>query len=423
MAALESHDGTDRYPVRSASTIPTVEACHFQRMPTELLCNIFSFCTKRFLLESVSKTCNRFREVCVALYLEEMNVGQFFDFKMRERFSEHLLAVRHIEVHAPGDKNEDEDTDCCHSMGPELIERSLGNLIDGITAGAFSVLKSFRMAYYDCHSDKYIEVMNALSKNQPATLRKVAIEVLNNSELPNTAASTGEMSINYPRDLECIRFDLHEYERYRPPRLDPFEILIYSYDTLKVLELKIYGWDGKYSEAVVFPNLKILKFSQMSEEDHKYYPIACYLSRSFPGVEELWLDSTEVSGEPSLHSMRWKSQAWVLNRFMKWSRMIKVKRVELQYLGHDDLPNGLIFAFHQRFAVAIVEELIRVWTLYGMDALETVHCTRDEVSEDLNHNVDCTFEISRAVANMPTSTTERRINAETLRVKLVEKSF
>ncbi|KAF3111462.1 hypothetical protein TWF102_007126 [Orbilia oligospora] len=347
MAALGSHDGTlgvgalynfDRYPVR-ASAIPTVEAFHFQRMPTELLCNIFSFCTKRFLLESVSKTCKRFREVCVALYLEEMNVGQFFDFKMREKFSENLLAVRHIKVHAPGEKHEDEDTDCCHHMSPELMERSLGNLIDEITAGAFPVLKSFRMAYYDCQS-----------------------------------------------------------------------------------ELKVDSWDGRYGEAVVFPNLKILKVSQMSEEDRKYNPIARYLSRNFPGVEELWLDSAEVSGEPSMHSMRWKSRAW-LNRFMKWSRMIKVKRVELKYVGHDDLPNDLIFASHQHFAVAIVEELIRVWTLYGMDALKTVHCARDEVSKDPNHNVDCTFEISRAAANVPTSIMEGRRNAATLHVKLVEKSF
>ncbi|KAF3097178.1 hypothetical protein TWF706_007427 [Orbilia oligospora] len=309
MAALGSHDGTlgvgalynfDRYPVR-ASAIPTVEAFHFQRMPTELLCNIFSFCTKRFLLESVSKTCKRFREVCVALYLEEMNVGQFFDFKMREKFSENLLAVRHIKVHAPGEKHEDEDTDCCHHMSPELMERSLGNLIDEITAGAFPVLKSFRMAYYDCQS-----------------------------------------------------------------------------------ELKVDSWDGRYGEAVVFPNLKILKVSQMSEEDRKYNPIA---------------------------------------RFMKWSRMIKVKRVELKYVGHDDLPNDLIFASHQHFAVAIVEELIRVWTLYGMDALKTVHCARDEVSKDPNHNVDCTFEISRAAANVPTSIMEGRRNAATLHVKLVEKSF
>ncbi|KAF3187490.1 hypothetical protein TWF225_004197 [Orbilia oligospora] len=134
---------------------------------------------------------------------------------MREKFSEHL-AVRHIKVHAPGEKNEDEDTDCCHHMSPELMERSLGNLIDGITTGASLVLKSFRMAYYDCQSDKFIEVMNALSKDQPATLRKVAIEVLNNPELPDTAASTGEVSINYPRHLECIRFDLYEYERFRP---------------------------------------------------------------------------------------------------------------------------------------------------------------------------------------------------------------
>ncbi|KAF3152639.1 hypothetical protein TWF569_002944 [Orbilia oligospora] len=220
---------------------------------------------------------------------------------MREKFSENLLAVRHIKVHAPGEKHEDEDTDCCHHMSPELMERSLGNLIDEITAGAFPVLKSFRMAYYDCQS-----------------------------------------------------------------------------------ELKVDSWDGRYGEAVVFPNLKILKVSQMSEEDRKYNPIA---------------------------------------RFMKWSRMIKVKRVELKYVGHDDLPNDLIFASHQHFAVAIVEELIRVWTLYGMDALKTVHCARDEVSKDPNHNVDCTFEISRAAANVPTSIMEGRRNAATLHVKLVEKSF
>ncbi|KAF3184484.1 hypothetical protein TWF788_005188 [Orbilia oligospora] len=313
----------------------------------------------------------------------------------------------HIRVHAPMEKHEDEDTDCCHSMSPELMERSFENLIDRIVAGAFP----------------FIGVVGALSKNQPPTLRKIAIEVLNDSELQDTVVKSDEAPINYPRHLECIRFDLHEYERSRPPRLDPFEILIHSYDSLKVLELKVDSWDGRYGKGMVFPNLKILKVSQMSEEDHKYDPIARHLSRIFPGVEELWLDSVEVSGEASMHSMKWKSRAWVLNRFMKWSRMMKVKRVELQYVGHDDLPNDLIYFSHQHFAVAIVEELIRVWTLYGMDVLKTVHCARDEVSKDLNHNVDCTFEISRAAANMPTSMSERRRNAETLRVKLVKKNF
>ncbi|KAF3225057.1 hypothetical protein TWF106_002938 [Orbilia oligospora] len=250
------------------------------------------------------------------------------------------------------------------------------------------------MAYYDCQSDKFIGVVGALSKNQPPTLRKIAIEVLNDSELQDTVVKSDEAPINYPRHLD-----------------------------LKVLELKVGSWDGRYGKGMVFPNLKILKVSQMSEEDHKYDPIARHLSRIFPGVEELWLDSVEVSGEASMHSMKWKSRAWVLNRFMKWSRMMKVKRVELQYVGHDDLPNDLIYFSHQHFAVAIVEELIRVWTLYGMDVLKTVHCARDEVSKDLNHNVDCTFEISRAAANMPTSMLERRRNAETLRVKLVKKNF
>ncbi|KAK6513178.1 hypothetical protein TWF506_009342 [Arthrobotrys conoides] len=432
MAALESDNHSLDVETLGGAESPATRQCQFQRIPTEVLFNIFSFCTTESLLESVSKTCQRFRTVCVALYLQDMNVGNPFDLKMRERYSDRLLAVRNVKVPLPITLYQYRygNTDFCRSLFSEFEQNSIQQLVDKIAGGLLPSVKSFSMAYYDYHAGDFPTVMNALSENQPAELRQLSVEVFETISMQSGLKRTKKRDIKYPRGLESIKIGLWGDSPFTVLFFDPFDILSSSYDTLKVLELSMNSWEGKYRNRAVFPGVRVLKFSQTSQDRYQSDVVARDLNVAFPGVEELWLDSreisvgyeTEMSDRKYADVMSWKSRRWVLDRFTKWGHMKKVKKVELRYVMAKRYPETRARS-DQRFATCTVRDLVRAWITDGMVELQTVHCAGHEVIEGSGRNVDITFEVARVDADTLAEMIAKGKHATELRVKLVDSKY